>query len=98
MIPGSHEGAALMQRAVRGRSLWDDARRRLLSNKAVVASLVVLGALVLIAALGPFIVPFRFDQISKTDTWLPPLSGAHLLGTDALGICWRGCAWGCAFP
>ena len=85
MIPGSHEGAALMQRAVRGRSLWDDARRRLLSNKAVVASLVVLGALVLIAALGPFIVPFRFDQISKTDTWLPPLSGAHLLGTDALG-------------
>ena len=85
MIPGSHEGAALMQRAVRGRSLWDDARRRLLRNKAVVASLVVLGALVLIAALGPFIVPFRFDQISKTDTWLPPLSGAHLLGTDALG-------------
>ena len=85
MIPGSHEGAALMQRAVRGRSLWDDARRRLLSNKAVVASLVVLGALVLIAALGLLVVPFRFDQISKTDTWLPPLSGAHLLGTDALG-------------
>ena len=85
MIPGSQEGAALMQRAARGRSLWDDARRRLLSNKAVVTSLVVLGALVLIAALGPFVVPFRFDQISKTDTWLPPLSGAHLLGTDALG-------------
>ena len=85
LTPGSHEGAALMQRAVRGRSLWDDARRRLLSNKAAVASMIVLAALLVMAIVGPYMVPFRFDQISKTATWAPPFTGPHILGTDALG-------------
>jgi oligopeptide transport system permease protein len=40
------EKAELMeQSAVKGRSLWDDARTRLLRNKAAVASLIVLGFL-----------------------------------------------------
>ena len=85
LTPGSRKGAELMERAVRGRSLWEDARRRLLGNRAVVASLIVLGILVFAAVVGPFLVPFRYDQISKTDTWLPAFSGAHILGTDALG-------------
>ena len=85
LTPGSHRGAELMERAVRGRSLWDDARRRLFSNRAALASMIVLGLLVLAAAIGPLLIPFRYDQISKTDTWLPAFSGAHVLGTDALG-------------
>ena len=32
LAPGSIRNAALMERAVKGRSLWDDARRRLLRN------------------------------------------------------------------
>ena len=36
MIPGSPERAEMLQHAVKGRSLWDDARRRLFRNKAAV--------------------------------------------------------------
>ena len=85
LTPGSREGAALMERAARGRSLWDDARRRLFSNKAVVASMILLGFLVAAAIFGPMLIPYRFEQIGKTATWAPPFAGPHLLGTDALG-------------
>ena len=70
---------------IKGRSLWDDATRRLLRNRATVASLVTLGVLVLLAAVGPYLVPFSYDQVNKADTWVPPLIHGHLLGTDALG-------------
>ena len=70
---------------VKGRSLWDDARRRLLRNRAALASMLTLGVLVLAAAAGPYLVPFTYDQIDKADTWVPPLTHGHLLGTDALG-------------
>jgi len=85
MIPGSPERAELMKTAAKGRSLWDDARRRLLSNKAAVTSMIVLALLVLLAIVGPSLVPFHYDEIRKADVWMPPLQGGHLLGTDALG-------------
>ncbi len=71
--------------AAAGRGLWGEARRRLLGNRAALASLIVLGALALAAILGPLVVPYGYDQINKDDVWQGPLSGAHLLGTDALG-------------
>ncbi|MBI1200337.1 MAG: ABC transporter permease subunit [Phenylobacterium sp.] len=71
--------------AIRGRSLWDDARRRLMANRAAVASMIVLGLLVALAAVGPFLTPFPYDQVNKQDVWVPPLTHGHLLGTDALG-------------
>ncbi|MDE3131928.1 MAG: ABC transporter permease subunit [Acidobacteriota bacterium] len=83
--PGSPRGAALMERAVKGRSLWDDARRRLFRNKAAVASMIVLALLVVAALIGPLLVPYAYDQINKDDVWQGPLTGAHLLGTDSLG-------------
>ena len=85
MMPGSPERAELMKNAVKGRSLWDDARRCLLRNKAAVASMIVLGLLVLLALVGPLLVPFDYDQIRKNDVWAPPLTGGHLLGADSLG-------------
>jgi oligopeptide transport system permease protein len=85
LAPGSRQGAALMERWVRGRSLWDDARRRLLRNRAAVGGMIVLALLVLLAVFGPFFVPYAYDQINKTDTWAPPLTHNHLLGADALG-------------
>ncbi|HTX50153.1 MAG TPA: ABC transporter permease subunit [Caulobacteraceae bacterium] len=81
----SPEAALLMQRAVKGRSLWDDARRRLLRNRAAVASMAVLGLMVLTAVVGPFLAPYAYDQINKNDVWVGPLTGAHLIGTDSLG-------------
>jgi oligopeptide transport system permease protein len=86
LVPGSGGGAEPMRvAAVRGRSLWDDARRRLLRNKGAVTGMVVLALLVAAAVLGPYLVPFHYDQIDKTDVWLPPLTHGHLIGTDALG-------------
>ena len=84
-VPGSSRNADLMQRAVKGRSLWDDARRRLFRNRAAVTAMIVLGLLLLAAVVGPFLTPYTYDQINKTDVWQPPLTGAHLLGTDSLG-------------
>ena len=85
LVPGSREGAELMQRVVKGRSLWDDAGRRLLRNRAAVASMVVLGLLVLAAVIGPSLLPFQYDEINKNDVWLAPMTNGHLLGSDSLG-------------
>ena len=74
-----------MERAVKGRSLWDDARRRLLRNRAAVASMIVLGLLLLAALIGPFLAPYSYDEINKNDVWAPPITGAHLIGADSLG-------------
>jgi oligopeptide transport system permease protein len=74
-----------MEKAVKGRSLWDDARRRLFRNWAAVTGMAVLGVLVVIALIGPHLVPFSYDQINKNDVWAPPLTGGHLLGADSLG-------------
>ena len=85
LVPGARDGAELMERAVKGRSLWDDARRRLLRNKAAVASMLVLGLLVLAALIGPHLVPYSYDAINKEHVWAPPLTYGHLLGADSLG-------------
>nr|WP_283816705.1 ABC transporter permease subunit [Phenylobacterium glaciei]QQZ49670.1 ABC transporter permease subunit [Phenylobacterium glaciei] len=74
-----------METAVRGRSLWDDARRRLLRNWGAVGGMIMLAVLVLVAIIGPHVVPFAYDQINKGDVWAAPLTGGHLLGADSLG-------------
>ncbi|MDZ4318717.1 MAG: ABC transporter permease subunit [Phenylobacterium sp.] len=74
-----------MEKAVKGRSLWDDARRRLFRNWAAVTGMIVLVVLVVVALIGPHLVPFSYDQINKNDVWAPPLTGGHLLGADSLG-------------
>jgi oligopeptide transport system permease protein len=85
LVPGSGRGAELMEKAVKGRSLWDDARRRLLRNRAAVAGMVVLALLVVAAIAGPWFVPYAYDAINKNDVWAPPLASGHLLGADSLG-------------
>ena len=85
LTPGSTRGADLMQKAVKGRSLWDDARRRLLRNRAAVAGMIVLAVLVVAAIVGPHLTPFTYDEINKNDVWAPPLTAGHLLGADSLG-------------
>lgn len=77
--------APIEQAAAGGRSLWDDARSRLLRNKAAVFSLWVLGALVVIAVIGPFVWVHDYAEISKNVKAAPTFENWHLLGTDALG-------------
>jgi oligopeptide transport system permease protein len=86
LIPRSGKGAeAIEAAAVKGRSLWDDARRRLLRNKAAVAGMLVLALLVVAAVVGPHLTAYTYDEINKDDVWLGPLTHGHLIGTDSLG-------------
>ena len=85
LIPGSGKGAPALHAAVKGRSLWDDARRRLFRNKAAVASMIVLALLVVAAIVGPHLTAYRYDEINKDDVWLGPLQNGHFIGTDSLG-------------
>jgi len=85
LIPGSGKGAPTLHAAVKGRSLWDDARRRLFRNKAAVASMIVLALLVVAAIVGPHLTAYRYDEINKDDVWLGPLQNGHFIGTDSLG-------------
>ncbi len=83
---GSRAGARAMDLAgERGRSLWDDARRRLMRNRAAVASMILLAALLIIALIVPVLLPYRYDEINKNDVWDAPLVAGHILGTDSLG-------------
>lgn len=70
----------------RGRSLWSDALRRLLANRAAVASLLLLVLLALLAAAGPLASRYAPDELDWAMMGSPPhLASGHWLGTDRLG-------------
>ncbi|PVB59758.1 ABC transporter permease subunit [Labrenzia sp. 011] len=56
---------------VRGRSLWDDARDRLLANRAAVASLIVLAFIALVSVFGPILSPHDFDTVYRDYVKVP---------------------------
>jgi len=77
-----------------GRSLWVDARRRLLRNRAAMAGIVILAAIILLALLAPLLSPFAYDEvnydlISCAPGWWPVEAACtapgHIFGTDAIG-------------
>ncbi len=79
---------------IKGRSLWDDARRRLFANKAAVTSMIILALMIVMAAIGPFLSPHDFDDQNYLYTSsgptlsAPTQSGettAYFFGTDANG-------------
>jgi oligopeptide transport system permease protein len=82
-------------RAIRGRSLWVDARRRLFRNRAAMASIIVLGLVTLMAVFAPFFSAYSYDEInydivSCAPNWWPSgtacnAGGTHWFGTDAVG-------------
>lgn len=56
-------GAAAPGEIAAGRSLWQDALRRLARNRAAVASAILLLALALAAIVGPWIAPHPYDRV-----------------------------------
>ncbi len=72
--------------AIKGRSLWEDARRRLMRNPAAVTSLYVVAILVLIAAFGPMLWVHSTEAIFRDRVGIGPTwENMHILGTDTEG-------------
>ena len=71
---------------VQGRSLWQDARRRLFRNKAAVVAMVVLAVIAAMAVLAPYLSPHAYDEVYWDRIAIPPqLENAHWFGTDGNG-------------
>ena len=81
---------------VKGRSLWDDARRRLFRNRAAVVSIITLAVITILAIVGPFVLAYPYDFIDYSvvscapDWWPDPAvlcnaGGTHWFGTDSVG-------------
>lgn len=67
-----------------GRSLWADARRRLLANRAATASAIILLLLTVAVIIGPMLLPWEYDVIDWEHIAEGP-SASHWLGTDQIG-------------
>ncbi len=88
MIPAINDAreATTAAAAARGRSLWDDARRRLLRNRAAVVSMAVLAAFIVIAVVGLLLWPHDYKAIDRSAVGVPPtMENLHIFGTDAQG-------------
>jgi oligopeptide transport system permease protein len=84
LTPGRDQLASFVE--VEGRSLWQDAWRRLLRNKAAVVSIVVLLLITLMAILAPWLSPHPFDEVYWDRIGMPPdFANAHWFGTDGNG-------------
>lgn len=76
---------------VKGRSLWQDARRRFFQNKAAVISLIVMGLIIVIAIIGPFFAAWDNETIDWNvlgdiaTLGGPSIETGHYFGTDELG-------------
>ena len=67
-----------------GSSLWSDAWRRLLANKAAVAGGIILLVLIFLAIFAPWIAPHSYSY-QNLELGAQPPSSVFLLGTDTLG-------------
>jgi len=67
-----------------GSSLWSDAWRRLLANKAAVAGGIILLILIFLAIFAPWIAPHSYSY-QNLELGAQPPSGNFLLGSDTLG-------------
>lgn len=76
---------------IEGRSLWQDARRRFLSNHAAVISLIILGLIATLAIVGPFLSVWSYEDIDWEalsdieNLGRPSIESGHYFGTDVLG-------------
>lgn len=70
----------------KGRSLTQDAVRRLVRNKAAVISIGLVVLIILIAYIGPYFVPWGYSQVDWSNIRKPPnFDVGHYFGTDQNG-------------
>ncbi|NWH08628.1 MAG: ABC transporter permease subunit [Alphaproteobacteria bacterium] len=101
MAAPASPNAELLMRAkeIRGRSLWQDARRRLFANRAAVVSMIILAIIATMAIFADYLSPYSYkdidyDKIGCSPSWwtvdaedfsMCNAGGAHWFGTDANG-------------
>jgi oligopeptide transport system permease protein len=72
--------------APKGRSLTQDAMRRLVRNKAAVVSIAIVLLIVLVAFIGPYFLPWGYSQVDWSSIRKAPnFDTGHYLGTDQNG-------------
>lgn len=76
---------------VKGRSLWQDAGRRFMKNRAAVFFAVLLAAIVLFTLIGPFFAKWTIEKIDwgvigmSLEKGYPSVETGHYFGTDEVG-------------
>ena len=65
-------------------SLWQDAIRRLIQNRAAMIGGIPILVLIILALFAPWIAPYSYSY-QNLDIGASPPSAEHLLGTDVLG-------------
>lgn len=65
-------------------SYWQDVWRRLLKNKLAILGLIMIIGLIIMAVIGPLLVPYSYSDQSLLNTNQPP-SSEHWFGTDDFG-------------
>lgn len=63
--------------AIEGRSLWADAWRRLLRNRAAVTGAIVLSVITLLAVFGPMLSPHPIERVFHNYVRVPPSLTAY---------------------
>ncbi|HTN59923.1 MAG TPA: ABC transporter permease subunit [Devosia sp.] len=70
----------------KGRSLTQDAVRRLVRNKAALVSVIVVALIIVIAFVGPYFLPWGYSEIDWSAIRKPPdFAKGHFAGTDQNG-------------
>ncbi|GLX64966.1 MULTISPECIES: oligopeptide ABC transporter permease OppC [Proteus] len=71
---------------IEGRSLWQDARRRFMHNKAAITSLILLFFILLFVIFAPMLSPFVYDDTDwEMMSMAPDFASSHYFGTDSSG-------------
>lgn len=80
--PSADAASVTSERPTAGIGARSRPRRRLPAN--LIAGSIALGAIVVLAVVGPYFVPYPYDEIHAQDRLQPP-SRTYWLGTDELG-------------
>ncbi len=78
------DASAVKPRKIQGRSLWQNALRRLMRNKAAVASIGVLLVIVIVCCFGQLLRPYAIDDVAWDAIGAPP-DANHWFGSDQNG-------------
>lgn len=88
-ILATQEGAEV--KPIKGRSLWQDAARRFVRNRAAVFFLLLLVAVVLFTIIGPYFAQFTIEKVDWSilgkvpQKGAPSLANGHFFGVDQTG-------------